>query len=51
MKTKMSGQNSPEFQLIDDKIQLLQEAMQNLRKITRDLTAKPSEINMIQYEN
>ena len=47
----MSGKSSPEFQLIDDKIQLLLEATQNLKKITRGLTGKPSEINMIQYEN
>ena len=33
----MSGKRSPEFQLIDDKIQLLLEATQNLKKITRDL--------------
>ena len=29
-KTKMSGKSSPEFQLIDEKIQLLLEATQNL---------------------
>ena len=47
----MPGKSSPEFQLIDDKIQLLLIATQNLKKITRTLTGKPSEINMTQYEN
>ena len=47
----MSGRSSPEFQLIDNKIQLQLEATENLKKTTRGLTGNPSEINMIQYEN
>ena len=47
----MSGKSSPEFRWIDDGIQLLLEAMHNLKKIARGLTEKPNEINMMEYEN
>ena len=47
----MSGKSSPEFRWIDDEIQLLLEAMHNLKKIARGLTEKPNEINMMEYEN